>query len=84
MSKLIRSVLEKPRAAHTLENCASLSKSMLTVILYFSDIKPPPLTVQLDLFDSLALESDKRAGVEHIHPTGKRRYAEYQEHRLVF
>jgi hypothetical protein len=57
MRKLIRSVLETPNAEHILPKTISRPKSMLTVILYFSDIRPP-LTEQFDLFDAEAQRSD--------------------------
>jgi len=71
MRKLIRSVLETPNAAHILPKTISRPKSMLTVILYLSDIKPP-LTEQFDLFDLEVLESGSPLVVAQTHPTAKR------------
>jgi len=82
MSKFIRSVLDTPNAAHILPNTRSLSKSKLTVILYFSVITPP-LTEQFDLFELEAHESGSRAKQERIRPTEKRLSAEFQEQSLV-
>ncbi len=83
MRKLIRSVLETPNAEHILPKIISRPKSMLTVILYFSDTKPPSLTEQFDLFDLTFLESDSREVVAQTHPTDKRLNVESQGHLLI-
>ncbi len=82
MRKLIRSVLETPSAEHILPKTISRPKSMLTVILYFSDIKQP-LTEQFDLFDLKALGSDSREEVEQTHPTDKRLNGRYRGLPLI-
>ncbi len=82
MRKLIRSVLDTPKAEHILPKTMSLRSSTLRVILYFSDIKPP-LTEQFDLFDLKALESDSPLVVEQTRPTDKRLSAGYQELPLI-
>jgi len=82
MSKLMRSVLETPSAAHILPKTISRSKSMLTVILYFSVIREP-LTEQFDLFDLEARQSDRREVVEQIPSTGTPRYVESPERLLA-
>ena len=77
MRKLIRSVLETPSAEHIFPKTISRPKSMLTVILYFSDIKPP-LTEQFDLFDLEARESGIREVVAQTRPTDTLPNVEYR------
>ena len=82
MRKLIRSVLDTPRAEHILPKTMSLRSSTLRVILYFSDIKPP-LTEQFDLFDLEVLESGSREVVAQTRPTDTLPNVEYQGLPLI-
>ena len=77
MRKLIRSVLETPNAEHILPKTISRPKSMLTVILYFSDIRPP-LTEQFDLFDAAVKQSDSPVAQGQTLPTDSPQSGKYQ------
>jgi len=82
MRKLIRSVLETPNAEHILPKTISRPKSMLTVILYFSDIRPP-LTEQFDLFDASAKRSDSPEAQGQTRPTDSPQSGIYPRHQRV-